>query len=1184
MKPHFTNLLFVLFTLCCSVNAHARQPSHENGDQISASVDWPNFLAQHDMVWDRVPPRWELAPFTGNGNVGFLFYQAKGDAKNVISIFAGRHDYSDHRLPHEGNENLWIYRSRLPLGHFKLKSKGDIRSADLRLSLWNAELTGTIQTERGSYKVRGLSHSVDDVIYFETDAFEGESVQVTWHPAVPFPPVRETLDAGGGPKGAYWDKMRTAPVPMPPAPTLSKADGIEFCLQMLHDNRGETTTGWEISGDSAGKQVLTASVHHSFPEHDSLETVKQNLIRARKQIADQTFVAAHQQWWHDYYPLSFLSINDPEKEAFYWIQMYKFASATRGDGPIMDLMGPWYHKTFWPMVWGDLNVELQYWTHLTANRLGVGESLPNSIDRYADNLAGNVPKSWKDSAAVAALFPQDMIANNQAKVPDMLAWILHDYWLHCSYAGDRDRMREKLFPILRKTVNSYLNYLRQNAVDDGDGKIHIKYSWSPEYPGGRGRDINFTIALMQWSCQTLLDINREHGLNDPFAAKWQNIVDNLVEFQIDENGMRIGKDIPFELPHRHYSHLLAFYPLAVLTPDDPEKKKLLRTSLDHWLDVSVKGKVKVKAMPVTGYTATGAASMYAMLGDAGKAYEYLDFLIQHKNVSSTTMYAEGSPVIESPLSFATCIHDMLLQSWGGRIRVLPASPKRWPDVVFHRLRTQGAFLVSAKRKAGVTQFVSVESLVGSPCVIQTDIPSPKIYIDGRVVTSGKVREIDEGLYEIKLSKGETAILTPVDLKSTDLQIEPIPVSESNRNLFGLSKKTERLPGHKFYGGEKVLRKERTSKRGIENPFGDKPSYPKFSWDTTPMYFMFGDTQRVLSAAEVSSIAARTDFICIEKSHATRALGAAELGAKHEAAAFKKINPDVKVLFYFNSAYAWPFTSYNTAFTRRKIDSHPDLKKLLLVDPETGELARRQNIYCFDVLNPEFRQWWVDTVAKGVAESGCDGAFIDQMHGFVWLRKDRSQEVRKAMGLMMAALKAKLGDDKILLGNNATQPVAKHVFSAVDASLFEHYNEQSLSKERLLQDWDDMLRLAKAGKISVFRIGVESEGSSVGQTDQLKAKSEPTEKMAALAKDRLEYYLACYLIGAQPYSYFQYGWGWKLSSGSLRDYPELHKPLGPPQGPYQRTDPRGWEFTREFEHASVWVDTKSKQAKIKWKTK
>ena len=147
-----------------------------------------------------------------------------------------------------------------------------------------------------------------------------------------------------------------------------------------------------------------------------------------------------------------------------------------------------------------------------------------------------------------------------------------------------------------------------------------------------------------------------------------------------------------------------------------------------------------------------------------------------------------------------------------------------------------------------------------------------------------------------------------------------------------------------------------------------------------MYFMFGDTQRLLLPEEVKSIAARTDFLCIEKAHGREAIPAAELTTKHEVAAFRKIKPEAKVLFYFNSAYAWPFTSYNAAFTRKKIDDHPELKKFLIVDPETGELVHRNNVFCFDVLNPDFREWWVDTVAKGVAESGSDGVFIDQMHG------------------------------------------------------------------------------------------------------------------------------------------------------------------------------------------------------------
>lgn len=162
------------------------------------------------------------------------------------------------------------------------------------------------------------------------------------------------------------------------------------------------------------------------------------------------------------------------------------------------------------------------------------------------------------------------------------------------------------------------------------------------------------------------------------------------------------------------------------------------------------------------------------------------------------MYAEGNPVIESPLSFATCIHDMLLQSWDGKIRVFPGTPGQWGDVAFHQLRTQGAFLVSAQKKSGITEFVSVESLIGSPCIIKTDISNPKIYINGVLATSDQVHQTADGFREINLDKGDSVILSRNTIEKTDLQIKAIPVKDTHRNLFGLSQKTLRLPGHRFY--------------------------------------------------------------------------------------------------------------------------------------------------------------------------------------------------------------------------------------------------------------------------------------------------------------------------------------------------------------------------------------------------
>ncbi|MCM2373954.1 putative glycoside hydrolase [Aporhodopirellula aestuarii] len=326
----------------------------------------------------------------------------------------------------------------------------------------------------------------------------------------------------------------------------------------------------------------------------------------------------------------------------------------------------------------------------------------------------------------------------------------------------------------------------------------------------------------------------------------------------------------------------------------------------------------------------------------------------------------------------------------------------------------------------------------------------------------------------------------------------------------------------------------------------------------------------MTREEVEFIAQQTDFLCIEKSHGVKELGAAELGAKHEAAALKKINPDMKVLFYFNAAYAWPFTSYNKNFTKDRIDELPELKQFLIPHSKTGKLADQFGAFCFDVLNPDFRDWWVQTVTKGVRESGCDGAFIDQMHGNVKLRKNKSVEIQRAMGEMMTDLKESLGPDKILLANNAYSEDAKYVYPASDAIMFENYASTKSSKESLLSEWIQMRRNAKKGKISVFRLGVEGTG-----------RRNIKPNMPELAKENVEFALACYLIGAQPYSYFLYSWGWKLASGALVDYPEFHKPLGPPKGAAKRTTPGGWEFTREFEHASVWVNTETRQSKITW---
>ena len=355
-----------------------------------------------------------------------------------------------------------------------------------------------------------------------------------------------------------------------------------------------------------------------------------------------------------------------------------------------------------------------------------------------------------------------------------------------------------------------------------------------------------------------------------------------------------------------------------------------------------------------------------------------------------------------------------------------------------------------------------------------------------------------------------------------------------------------------------------------------PYFPAFSWDRIPVYQMFADSSRLLTDAEVAEIASTTGFLCIEKQHGFKALGGAELGAKHEIARFKALKPGTKGLFYFNSAFAYPFTTYSKVFRHGQVsDKH---QSFLIKDPKTGELAHRGNVYFFDVLNPEFRAWWTDTVGKCVRESGADGLFVDQMHGFSWLRPEKKQEVAKAQAELMRMAKQAIGRDKILLLNNAAE--IPELFAIGDAFMFEHYGSNLLTKAAIVKDWELLQRISRAGKIAVWRVGVEVEDRNPADTGR---KSRLTDaEYEALSKKRMSFYLAAFLIGAQPHSYFQYGWGWGLQTGPLAGYPEWKRRLGKPLGEYTRPNPKGWVFQREYEHASVQVDLEAREGKIEWK--
>jgi alpha-L-fucosidase 2 len=732
---------------------------------IRDNINWPSFLARHDLIWKTVPMNWMEAPFTGNGQLGAMIFAPAKKDEHGLRWHIGRSDVAIN--------GLWGGPQRVPIGDLVLKTDGKILACNMRQDLWNAEVTGTLKTDKGSIAFSSFTHTSHMVQIMELRVDGDEKApELIW----------ESPDFA---TCSFWTCPDYIKNPSCPPPVQTREGNFQVHTQKLANDSGEFAVVWCVVPGKAGTFLVYLDVGYSQQEgaakKEALDAVKGAMAAGMENLR-----ASHRVWWHDYYPASFLSIPDARLESFYWIQMYRMASSTRADRVPMDnIGGPWcpIGGAPWMHIHWDLNIQLIHWPMMGANRLEMGEAFYRMLDKNVDNLVKNTGAYASDSAGIAiesgyncvsGRFPNLKTGTDHpdgAYAPFLLGalpWAMHNYWLQYRHSLDDDRLRKNLFPLLKRSINLYVHHLKTGS----DGKLHIEKGASPEYDYDYHEDTSFDLALLRWGCTTLLEIDRRLDLKDPLVPTWRRVLDNLPPYPIDGNGLMVAAGVAFAQSHRHFSHLLAFYPLYLLNPERANDTELLTRSLAHWTRL-------LKGGDETTPSTTGAASMLAALGRGDEA---LKFMKGYRNVTPNAMEIEaGTPLSEGVMSAAQSVHDMVFSSWGGTIRIFPGLPAIWKEVVFHNMRTEGAFLISAARKDGTTQWVRVKSLAGEPCRIRPSLPGK---VCARV--SGKdvlLNPTENGVYTLPLAKGEEAILYSAD-KEPYAVVTPLPQDAKECNSWG----------------------------------------------------------------------------------------------------------------------------------------------------------------------------------------------------------------------------------------------------------------------------------------------------------------------------------------------------------------------------------------------------------------
>jgi alpha-L-fucosidase 2 len=303
-------------------------------------------------------------------------------------------------------------------------------------------------------------------------------------------------------------------------------------------------------------------------------------------------------------------------------------------------------------------------------------------------------------------------------------WVGHSFYLHWRYTMDDEFLRTRAYPWLSEISTGIVNLLEER-----DGKLYLPLSSSPEIHDNSLRawlppNSNYDLALMQWAFDALTEMAGALGLETE-AGHWRELRAKLDPLAVDDaQVLMFSREEPFTQSHRHHSHTMAIHPLGRLHIEqgDPERA-IITATLDGMIDKGTQA--------WTGYSFSWFAGMLARCGRPDEALRFLSdyeraFTLRngfHANGDQLGIGLSGFRyrpfTLEGNFLAMDAVHEMLLQSWAPDqdgphahqplIRLFPSTPSTWEEASFEKLRAEGGYLVSARRRDQATLWFRIQA-------------------------------------------------------------------------------------------------------------------------------------------------------------------------------------------------------------------------------------------------------------------------------------------------------------------------------------------------------------------------------------------------------------------------------------------------------------------------------------------
>lgn len=378
-----------------------------------------------------------------------------------------------------------------------------------------------------------------------------------------------------------------------------------------------------------------------------------------------------------------------------------------------DMIPPWFSDYHF-----NINIQMNYWF---TEQLGLSQytkQLLDYVDRFAESGRDTARELYGCNGTYISLNGDHWAIStpesyNYGAWIGGAAWMAQHYWWHYQYNGDIDFLKKTAYPFFKETVAFYMDYI----YIDEQSVAQISPSQSPEnrFEGtgyfpvsmceSSAMDVQLAYDAFTYAIKTseILRIDEEERL------KWVDMQKRLPEFKIGEDGRLLEWDsedkIEVEKGHRHYSHLYGVFPSELFNPISRDDQfEAGRCSLEYRLAQNGGG---------TGWSRAWAACLFARLRDGDKAYEQLSYLLTE--LSSTALLdlhpkpgnckvrnedTEFVFQIDGNLGATRAVLECIIQSYEGKVFLLPALPQSWQKGHVKGVKTVGGHIIDISYEEG----------------------------------------------------------------------------------------------------------------------------------------------------------------------------------------------------------------------------------------------------------------------------------------------------------------------------------------------------------------------------------------------------------------------------------------------------------------------------------------------------